>query len=478
MRKIIQSKLFWMIIILVLILASVLFYNKIKALPEGISYEGEVYYTDDVEFLTDLTYKKVGGDTKHEQAIFSEAFHMIEDAEAFILLDMFLFNGYTDETRDFPKLSETLTNKLIKQKKKHPELQVVFITDPINTGYHSYEDKNMQKLKDNGVEMVLTNLDALRDSNPAYSAVWRTFFRWFGQKGKGWLPNPLASEAPKVTVRSYLELFNIKANHRKVIATEKAAIITSANPHDASGSFMNIAFKVKGDIIHDIVEAEQAVIDYSGGKSEISYEKQDKKGGSGAIAIKYLTEGQNYKHVLTEIKHAKKGDDIWLGMFYLGDRGVIDALVDAADRGVVVNMILDPNKVAFGHEKTGLPNLPVASEMLKKNKENITIKWYNSDKDQFHTKLLFIQNEEAATIIGGAANYTTRNLDDLNLENNLMIKAGKDEEIVKNVERYFRRLWDNQDGTFTVDYETHEDKKIPLRKAAYWLQKITGVTTY
>src|SRR5690625_7906593 len=101
-----------------------------------------------------------------------------------MLLDFCLINGYKNESHDFPELSETLTNKLIKHKQKHPSLQVVFITDSINNGYHSYEDKNIKKLQNNGVKMVLTNLDKLRDSNPVYSAVWRTFFRWFGQKGK------------------------------------------------------------------------------------------------------------------------------------------------------------------------------------------------------------------------------------------------------------------------------------------------------
>src|SRR5699024_9000223 len=198
-KKVIRSKVFWISFVLILILATVLLYNKWKPLPEGISYESDVYYTGDVEFLTDLTYKTKEGKTKHEREIFSEIFQMIEKAEDFILLDFFLFNGYTDESRDFPELSETLTNKLIKKKQKHTDLQVVFITDSINNGYHSYEDKNIKKLQNNGVEVVLTNLDKLRDSNPAYSAVWRTFFRWFGQEGKGWLPNPLASEAPKVT---------------------------------------------------------------------------------------------------------------------------------------------------------------------------------------------------------------------------------------------------------------------------------------
>src|SRR5690625_7519783 len=132
MKKIIRSKLFRSSFVLILILATVLLYNKWKPLPEGISYESDVYYTDDVEFLTDLTYKTNEGKTKHEQEIFSEVFQMIGKAEDFILLDFFLFNGYTDESRDFPNLSETITNKLIKQKKKNSDLQVVLYTDSIN----------------------------------------------------------------------------------------------------------------------------------------------------------------------------------------------------------------------------------------------------------------------------------------------------------------------------------------------------------
>lgn len=126
MKKVIRSKVFWISFVLILILATVLLYNKWKPLPEEISYESDVYYTDDVEFLTDLTYKTKKGKTKHEQEIFSEVFQMIEKAEDFILLDFFLFNGYTDESRDFPELSETLTNKLIKQKKKHPQFASCF----------------------------------------------------------------------------------------------------------------------------------------------------------------------------------------------------------------------------------------------------------------------------------------------------------------------------------------------------------------
>ncbi len=144
-----------------------------------------------------------------------------------------------------------MTQALVKQKQRYPKLQVVFITDPINNGYHSYKEKHVQLLEDNDIEdvqlledndieVVLTNLSKLRDSNKPYSSVWRLLFQPFGQKGTGWLPNPFAKEAPPFTIRSYLELFNVKANHRKVLITEKSALVTSANPHNESGFASNI----------------------------------------------------------------------------------------------------------------------------------------------------------------------------------------------------------------------------------------------
>jgi len=105
----------------------------------------------------------------------------------------------------------------------------------------------LKNLQENNIEVVVTNLDKLRDSNKAYTAVWR-FFRPFNQQGTGWLPNSFADEAPSMTLRSYLELFNVKANHRKTLLTEKEELITSANPHYESGFTSNIGFKVSESI--------------------------------------------------------------------------------------------------------------------------------------------------------------------------------------------------------------------------------------
>lgn len=475
MRNILKKKSFWVLILILLIIGGIIIFNKIKPLPEGTSYKSETHYVDDIEFLSDLTYHKDKENITTEQEIFKETFDVIKDAEEFAVVDMFLFNDYTDQDRSFPNLSGLLTQSLIEQKEKHPDLQVVLITDPINTGYHSYEDKHIKMLEDHGIEVVITSLSELRDSNVLYSSVWRLLLQPFGQQGPGWLPNPFADGAPKMTMRSYFDLFNVKANHRKAVATENNAIIASANPHNESGFASNIAFKVSGDIIHDIVETEQAVINYSGGETVIDHEdKVDSTEGD--IAVQYLTEGKILDGIIEELDQAGKEDTIWLGMFYIANREVIDALHAATDRGAKAKLILDPNKVAFGNNKTGLPNLPVASEMIKD--DNLDIRWYEAEEDQYHTKLLYIEKEDKGVVIGGSANYTTRNLDDLNLENNLKIKASLDTEVMKDVDQYFKRLWTNDDGIFTSDYQSNEDALTPALTLTYWIQKMSGLTTY
>ena len=39
-----------------LVYIGVILWNTYKPLPEGISYEGDIHWTDDVEMFTDLTY--------------------------------------------------------------------------------------------------------------------------------------------------------------------------------------------------------------------------------------------------------------------------------------------------------------------------------------------------------------------------------------------------------------------------------------
>ncbi|WP_223699855.1 phospholipase D family protein [Sutcliffiella deserti] len=473
-----KRKFIVFITLIILVVISTSIYHSYKPLPDNVSFEGEEHTVSNVDFLYDLTYQKDNKEIS-EHSIFERIYKIIEEAEDFIVLDMFLFNGYNDGERDFPPLSENLTEALINKKNKNIDMEIVFITDQINTTYGGHNTKKLELLKDNGIRVVETNVNVLRDSNPLYSGVWRVFFQWFGQEGSGWVKNPMSENAPETTVRSYLKLLNIKANHRKVVITDKSAIISSANPHDASGFHSNVAFEVSGPIIQELLITEQAILDFSGGGELPTYDmSRTSESEEGDIKVQLLTEGKILKHVVRDIKETKQGEEIWLGMFYLAERNIVEELIEAAKRGVNINMVLDPNEHAFGQQKIGMPNRPVAAELIEEGGGNIKIKWFNTKGEQYHPKMIFLKKDDSSTIIGGSANFTKRNLDDLNLETNIKIKAPNDSEIMTEVDDYFHRLWVNEDVEYTLPFEAYADERPYLKKVMYRLQKLFGFTTY
>ena len=131
-----------------------------------------------------------------------------------------------------------------------------------------------------------------------------------------------------MTLASYMTLLNIKANHRKAIVTDKEAIVTSANPHNASGFHGNVAMKVTGSVLNDILEAEEAVVNYTNGSTlpRVNVEEKD----DGEYQVQYITEKKILDTMLRDIEKAQKGDRIFLGMFFIAEESLVKALLDAA----------------------------------------------------------------------------------------------------------------------------------------------------
>lgn len=466
------------ILLFLFLYVGVITWHTYKPLPEGVNYEGEIHWTDDVEMLTDLTYaqNKKGDGMVHELSIFDEIYKMIDEAEEFIVLDFFLMDHYSDEDIDFPKVAETLTAKLIQKKKENPEMDIIYITDPLNTGYGSYESKWFSKLEDAGIEVVYTDLDQLRDSTPIYSGLYRTIFRWVNFEKDGWIANAMASKAPKMTLRSYLILLNVKANHRKTVVTDKSAIVTSGNPHNASALHGNVALKVKGSILNDILEAEEAVVRYTNGGSLPRVDVPEEHGGD--YAVQYLTEKKIHDALLGDIAAAQEGDTIRMGMFFIAMPDIVQAVVDASNRGVHVKMILDPNENSFGNEKSGLPNRPVLQKMMEETDGKLDVRWYNTVVGQYHTKLVVVQTKQETYITNGSANLTDRTLNNYNLEANLRVIAPNDSELSKEIDSYFERLWNNEDALYTLDFEEFQDGFTFFQRGIYRLQELLKLTTY
>jgi len=465
--------------LLVLWLIAVILYQTHKPLPEGISYESPVYHVDDVQFWKDITYAKGNDQMVHEQEILQRILQIVEESRQFLVIDLFLFNNYTHEGDSFPKVSRTLTDKLIAHQLQYPDMDIVFITDEVNTNYGSAPNELLEDLKSTGIRVIMTDVDPLRDSTPIYSAFWRTFVQWFGQSGTGWIPNLMADQGPKITLRSYLDLLNVKANHRKLVVSEHTALISSGNVHDASALHSNIAFEVQGDIIQDILATEQAAANISDGGELPKYQPNGLTESEGPLGVRYLTEGKVYKHILLEMEKASQGDTLWLGMFYLADEKVMNALLDAAKRGVDVRLILDPNQNAFGSDKIGIPNRPVAAELYERSDHAIQIKWYNTTKEQYHPKLMYISKPtNDAIIIGGSTNFTPRNLDDYNLENDLWVSVPPEQPLNQEMQDYFNRLWSNESAPYTLSLDAYQENTTWLKDILFRLQKILGLTTF
>lgn len=417
----------------------------------------------------------------YEQRIFNQIEEIIQNAREFVVLDLFLFNDDYDRKNSFPNLSERLTKLLVQQKEKYPNLQMVFITDEINTFYGAYPSRYLEQMKENGIQVVQTDLNQLRDPNPLYSGFWRLFHLENLPARYAMLPNPFSPDSPKVTIRSYLKLLNFKANHRKVVITENQALVTSLNPHDASGYHSNIAMVVNGPILQDLLASENAVIRFSGGQPvKIEKEQLRRLGGNVGthpVRMQLITEGKIKSKLIKEIKSTKEGDRIRMAMFYLGDHQVVKELVYAAIRNVEIQLILDANKDAFGLEKNGIPNRPVASELVKQSAGKIKIKWYSTHGEQFHSKMTVIENAEEMVVIAGSANLTRRNIGDYNLETNIKAVLPKNHKQSRELRDYFDRIWNNEDVEYTLDFTAYQDDSL-LKKLIYHVQEKTGLSTF
>ncbi|WP_028829271.1 phospholipase D family protein [Proteocatella sphenisci] len=465
----------WKIIILLItvILLTVIVYKGFKTLaPDGTSIQGEMRNSK-VEFIYDLTYKQ-NDSIIHEQNIFSKIKDMIKEAQDFIVIDMFLFNDDYDRKNSYKNVSDQLTDTLIDQKRKFPDIEVVFITDEINTFYGSYPSEQLERLKDNGIQVLITDLEQLRDPNPLYAGVWRTFFTNLNTNKKGWLPNPFSPDSPKATMPSYLRLLNMKANHRKVVITENEALVTSFNAHDASSNHSNVALVVKGEIINDLLETENTVVKFSGGEP---FEFSVNSSVEGSDKAQVITEGKIKEALIEEIENTKKGDKIHMVMFYLSNHEVVEKLLNASDRGVEIKIILDANKDAFGIEKNGVPNRPVAYNLVDDSNGEIAIRWYSTHGEQFHSKMTMFLKEEETIVIGGSANLTRRNIENYNLETNLKVVFLKDSPQAVKVVEYFDRIWSNEDAEYTLDFEAYKEKSV-IKQVLYYIQEKTGLSSF
>lgn len=464
-----------------LIPTSIALAHTLKPMPPGTNTTSP-HRPGTARLLTDLTYTRQGTSTQ-EHTIIPHILTLIDRAQKFLVLDVFLFNDGHNPDTTYPALTRTITDALLTKRRTHPHLPIILITDPINTFYGSYTPPHLQDLKDAGIQVIITNLDPLPDSNPTYSWLYRALLRHLPHS-PATLPNPLIPGGPAATPAGYAALFNFKANHRKVALSETEAVISSANPHDASAPNSNLGFHVTGPILADILTSEAAVYTMSGGDPNLFPQlAQDlnPQQDAGTDSLQLVTEAGIRTAALDIATSAQAGETLTLGMFYLSERRIITALKDAAARGVTVQAVLDLNIDAFGRKKTGLPAQPVAAELAA---AGVQVRWYATTGEQYHPKFLARQGADTLDILAGSGNFTRRNICNYNLETSLRVRTTPWSNLARDFTSYWERIWTNQPqqgqtATYTRPYEpAPTSRKTLTQQLIYRLQEATGISTF
>lgn len=457
-------------------------WHAVKPLPLGVSVAAPLRATGELALLADYTWIDAQGNRHSEASIFDEIIRLIGHARKLILVDMFLYNDFAGaETQGHRPMSAQLTQALIGSKVAHPGIDIVVITDPFNTLYGGLRSKHLDALRGAGIEVVVTDLKPLRTPNPLWSGFWRLCCAWTGNRDDaGWLPSPVGTD--KITLRSYLSLLNFNANHRKTLVVDSGddwiGLVSSGNPHDGSSAHGNVAVKFSGDAVLDLLETERAVAALSADRPVAGPSAPVERAPvrNEEVALQVLTESRIRDALLAALDSATGGDRIDIDVFYLAHRAMVNSIIAAHKRGVILRVLLDPNEDAFGRKKNGVPNRQVAFEL---NREGVPLRWCDTHGEQCHSKFLLKRSIDGKVeIVAGSANFTRRNLDDYNLETSVRVVANRDHPIAGQASNYFENRWNNRNGrVFSAPYSRYADAS-RLRYWQYRFMEATGLSTF
>jgi phosphatidylserine/phosphatidylglycerophosphate/cardiolipin synthase-like enzyme len=275
-------------------------------------------------------------------------------------------------------------------------------------------------------------------------------------------------------------MLNFKANHRKVVVADPGgvptAIVTSANPHDASSAHTNAGVRFTGQAALDLLYSEFAVAEFSGTPVPMALPLPAASAVDARVSVQVISERCILENLVAALAQAGPGDQVDLVMFYLADRRVVEALKAAGRRGAALRIVLDPNRDAFGWSKDGFPNRPVAEEL---HRRGISLRWYDTHGEQCHTKMLLVRYASGEAILTtGSANCTRRNLDNFNLETDVAVRGPTAAPVFQDARGYVDTIWNNAGGRHcTVGYERYRQASV----IGYWryrLMEATGVSTF
>lgn len=466
------------VILIVYIL--LVFWGAFKPNPDNISMKSNEYTVNGMEFLVDINTND-----GINREVYNKVYNIIDRAKEFLVIDMNVINDYKSKNSKnniTNLLSSKLVDKIIKEKSRNRFLKIIILEDHLNNTYDSYESKILEKLQNNNIKIIFVNTDKIKDNNYLYSGLYNMFFRWLPNSSKGNVSNYYSKYPEKVNVLNALKLMNFKKNNRKIIVSEKEAMLMSNNPTDNNGNISTIGFYFKGDIIKEIVKSEEAVVNINKDTLDIKLDEYKfyTPQSSTVCKVNLLTESKYKDELLVELKHTKKGDSIYIMTDIISDRKLVKILMDKINDGVKCNFILSPNYDKFKQDSKTLPNRQVVYEIrraTKDHKNNMNVRWYDEKDIVLGVNLIKINKKDEDIIFTGSSTFSRRNLNNSNLNSNLKIVSNKNSNLNKEVDMFLDNIRNNSKLKYTVDEIEHEDSNI-YRWTKYFIVEILGMNNF
>lgn len=391
------------ILLLVLLLAwlSLMFWNTAKPLPPGTHLVSQTARLSDadVDFLHESLRRR---------AAVAPDLSAIDHAEQLIVLDR------SPVTRE-------LAQRLLARRHLRPHLKIVLVTDPANEAFGGSPAQTLTSLEQAGVIVARVRLDRLRDSNPLYSGLWRLAF--------GWWSDPFDETPGRATLPALARTRNSKSDQRQLVVADDGSggWIAIIAPAGAAASLT-----LRGPLARAIIAGELQVAAWSTDDDRLPVGPSMDDRGVGSIDARFLTEGAIETALLDAIAAAGSGDRLGIAVENFSERRLIAAALRAAVRGASLQVLLARNRE---------PNQAVADELLRGGGGRIEIRWYLGSDAASLPKLLLFRHGDDVWMNLGTANYTRRNLGDLNLAASVELRMPVRAAAARAVTKYFSEAW-------------------------------------
>ena len=466
-----------------------------KRLPPGLHIAGQwqLLPAQSLRFLRDVSAADANGAPLVEQQIDPELLGMISQARQMVLLDTGLFGDLpaagpgASRLRAAPPIAARVVDALLRAKSLNPELSVLLLTDPSTQQMDSAQPL-LDRLAVAGVEVLAVDVDRLRAPDAAFASFWDLCCRWWsGAASAPQWPDPLGVGPPGVSLRLWGELRAYQRSHRQVLIADDGAggvgALIFSRPLNAEAAIHSAtALHLSGGALEPLLESEFALAQLSGwsdggamqARSQRLLEQQRLAAvpaNRASARARVVTEGAIAAALVARIDASGNGDRIEIAALYLSQRELVRALLNAARRGVIVRLLLDPGKDGYGYARSGIPNREVASELVAASDGAVRVRWYRTHGEQFSPGFVLVQSEARAWLMIGTAELSRRDLGDFNLAAAVITDLPPSAPAAEDALAWFDMLWYNRASGGT-EYTTDADVYTDASQLRYWQYRL------